>query len=841
MKLSKWIAMFTMCAMLTATGVSCGLSITETSSQGSSSTAESSFSSSKKESSSRKESSSSSSFASFSEQSSSLDAESSSIKNSSTQQSASSEDSFLESSEEDSSSSFEDSSSEDSSSSFEDSSSEDSSSSFEDSSFEEEEEDSSFWEDEEGNVDDIYYLTADGSYAALDIKNSISDKRGRMSFITKTSYKGIKRIAFNAKTGDVTSWWGIALSEDPSEASLYNTDLTVGRTVTGGFWVTFVYEFNETGCRIYSTQGGYNPKSVTEWQQVPYTTDGEYYIHFVGPLWEDFSEPIGIDNFTIELLDGSTYVDTFDFDVNSGLFNADKAVTHVVEELVEDDFSEVEETPMYETNAVYYETDDQIDFTAYAPVTVENWGGSWTSNPNLVTDRQYRYMAEAGFTKSLGLYEGRSGDTGYTSNEKAEKDALAVLEFAEKYGIKYYVLNERFYNFVRPGINIEFFDLTNIGGEYYNIKGEVVSSYDSYRYLKSNWMDLYRSKMSEMFDVDTQYIDSFAYGGNFASDEPALPTLVDGEWYYGELEQLYYQLLIYNELMGENSLYGGEAYVNLLPYGWISEDNRQRYNAMLDYYFEKIAPLLGYICYDQYPLNAGAAPYISATHLLNLEIVANYCKKYDVEFRSFLWAKTVATGHRALIGAKDLRFQAYSNLAFGVREMPYYTYFNYYAPGDDAGDSLIDCQTGARTKSYYWAKTVNNEIHAMEKAYLHFDWEGTMYFDAGIATQQLALLETSMTSHERLTNIEASADTLVGVFKDEDGANGATDGFIVMNYSDPYYAEKGAKENVVLTFAEATHVLVYKLGKQYVAELSEGTLSMYLEAGEGVFVVPFTA
>ena len=171
--------------------------------------------------------------------------------------------------------------------------------------------------------------------------------------------------------------------------------------------------------------------------------------------------------------------------------------------------------------------------------------------------------------------------------------------------------------------------------------------------------------------------------------------------------------------------------------------------------------------------------------------------------------------------------------------MPYYTYFNYYKPDTDGCDSLIDCQTGARTDAYYWAQEVNNEIHSFEKTYLNFKWEGVMYLDAGMTTQQLALLETCMTSHERLTNIRSNKDVVVGVFSDKDGANGRTDGFMVMNYSDPYYANKGAKDNVVLIFDNATHALVYKDGKQYIATLTDGKLSAYLGAGEGMFVVPY--
>ena len=704
---------------------------------------------------------------------------------------------------------------------------------------ESESEEESFSEEEREPIDEIYTMKTDGKFVAIDIQNKISTNVGRMSFITKSKYTGIKRIAFNARSGDTASWWGIAIASDKGTASVYNTDLMVGHVATGGHWVTFIYEFGDTGCTIYSTHGGYAARQLTELAQVPYSESGSYYIYFVGPLRETFSEPVCIDNFTIELFDGTRYVDTFDSKTNGGLFNADRAVSHQTDKTYTEEFIEIPETTLYETDEVYYISDDQIDFTAYAPVTVANWAGPSTPNPNLVTDEQYRYMAEAGFTKSLGLYEGRSSGSGLTSNQKAEKDALAVLEVAQKYGIQYYVLNEKFYNFVRPDINIDFFDLVQSNGKYYNNSGEEVTSFYSYLYLKPNWKELYRTKISEMFSSNTQYIDTLGFAGNFAADEPALPELINGEWYYGELEQIYYQLTIYNKYLSLNSKVGGEAYVNLLPYGYVYAPLRESYDAMLDYYFKNLAPILGYVCYDQYPLMLSGMAYISQTHLLNLEIMANYCKEYDVELRSFVWAKTTATGHRALICANDLRFQVYANLAFGAKEIPYYTYFNYYAPGENKGDSLIDCYTGERTKSYYWAKEVNNEVHSFEKALLNFKWEGSMYFDEGAQSSQLSILETSMTSHRRLKNIYADTDVLVGVFSDEDGKNGATDGFIVLNYADPYYATTGDTQNVVLTFDNATHALVYKDGKQYIAELSNNKLSLYLEAGEGVFVVPF--
>lgn len=445
-------------------------------------------------------------------------------------------------------------------------------------------------------------------------------------------------------------------------------------------------------------------------------------------------------------------------------------------------------------------------------------------------------MAEAGFTQALALYEGRTVGTTLTSNQKAEKDALLALKQAEKYGITYYVLNERFYNFVRPDINLDFFNLTREGNQYYDVYGKEVIGTDVYNYLKENWMSLYEAKMAEMFGEGATYVKSSAYGGNFASDEPALPTKnSDGTWDYGELEQLYWQVKLYQELMAEKGI-DAKAYVNLLPYESMTGQPRERYEKMLEYYCKNIGPLLGYISYDQYPLNTNG---VNATHLLNLEIVAQYCKAYGLKLHTFLWSKTKDTGHRAITSANDLRFQMYSNLAFGSTNISYYTYTNHYTIGESSNDSLIDFRTGQRSQAYYWAKEVNNEIHALEDAYCHFTWESVMYKDVGDYNIPLHLLEKAVKKHSRLTAFTSTADILIGNFKDEDGKMDATDGFMVVNYTDPITVSADAANEACLTFANATHVLVYQQGKSFVKTLKNGETTISLLAGEGVFVIPF--
>ena len=446
-------------------------------------------------------------------------------------------------------------------------------------------------------------------------------------------------------------------------------------------------------------------------------------------------------------------------------------------------------------------------------------------------------MAEAGFTQSLALYEGRTTGTSLTADQKAEKDALLALTQAEKYGITYYVLNERFYNFVRPDINPDFFNLTRKDNQYYDAYGKEVIGADVYNYLKDNWMSLYEEKITAMFGEGTTYYESEAYGGNFAADEPALPTKnSDGTWDYGELEQLYWQVKLYQELMAEKGV-DAKAYVNLLPYESMTGQPRERYEKMLEYYSKNIGPLLGYISYDQYPLNESG---VNATHLLNLEIVAQYCKAYDLELHTFLWAKTQEVGHRAITSANDLRFQAYSNLAFGSTNIAYYTYTNHYTIGEGSNNSLIDFRTGQRSKAYYWAKEVNNEIHAFEDAYRHFTWESVMYKDVGAYNVSLRLLEKAVESHSRLTQFSSTADILIGNFKDEDGEMSATDGFMVVNYTDPITVAENTVDTVNLAFANATHALVYQQGGYVVKKLENGNTTISLQPGEGAFVIPFS-
>ncbi len=436
-----------------------------------------------------------------------------------------------------------------------------------------------------------------------------------------------------------------------------------------------------------------------------------------------------------------------------------------------------------------------IDFTAYASMPPANWDGN-AGNANMITEEQYRLMKEAGFTKVLALYEGRKAS--------AETDALVALAICEKLGLEYYALDINFYNFVRKAVSPELYESNGAT-------------------LKSNWEEIAEELIANMFNDELLYIDSPAYAGNFASDEPSM----------AELQMMVTQIKLYNKYVGYNAFYGGEAIVNLLPSYATAEQLGGTYVQYLDYYFENLAPLLGYACFDFYPIRNKIylgfinSRYIQEQHLYNLQLVAQYCEQYGVEMRTFVQSLTVedGAGVEKVTEIDELRFQIYSALAFGSQEIIYYT----YTASDDTEDetkALVNFYTGATSTMYNWAKTVNNEVAAFGEMYTDYNWEKTYFNDTGSTCSQA----NAMVSKESYSKVSSTVDTLTGVFTHKNTGKAA---YMLVNYTDPYNTSSSG--SVTLAFDTATTVEIWQNG---VATTQTGTsITVTLGAGNGAFVV----
>ena len=463
----------------------------------------------------------------------------------------------------------------------------------------------------------------------------------------------------------------------------------------------------------------------------------------------------------------------------------------------------------------FAKVEDGLRFSAYAPPPPENWSGS-SGNPNCLTAENYSDLKEAGFNTIYALYEGQpiGSIKGNTALEKiaykstfAEKHALVALELAEQYGLKYWVRDWTFYGLVRE---INAMGLTRESD--------------------------YEAVINQMFSADNPYIYSPAYGGNFGHDEPTVE----------EMDRIVWQVKYYQQVMQERNLPNAEIYVNLLPcyasqVHLSSTDSSINYNDYLDHYMENLAPMLGYICYDYYPLRKDTYnnTYVRGTYLYNLELVARKCKEYEartgqeIELRTFLQATSDFTGIRPVVGTADFRYQIYTEMAFGSKEFIYYT----YSSEDPAKDiAIFDYKNNTKTWLYNSAKTVNNEVLAMQDAYLAYKWENVMFKegDPMVSNQGFANLSQYLESHDRFSIADCTQDVLVGVFKGRE--NASDEAFMVVNHADP---ARDLDNTVTIKIEGAKGILMYRLGQRIVYPLSaNGTYTMELLPGEGRFVIP---
>lgn len=462
----------------------------------------------------------------------------------------------------------------------------------------------------------------------------------------------------------------------------------------------------------------------------------------------------------------------------------------------------VEETTADDDTVVpSFAGEENIGIIAYGNPTVENWDSA-ANNPDGQTEEQWGLMKRLGFNKALALYEGRAPKeinalktalTDYYKenvstagkkkaleniyaaidgiNARSKKDSAKAIELSEKYGIEYYAFNDLLYGFS-------------------------VFEYETGKTIPVEDYDLFLNKVLSGNDYSSK-----AFKGYFLQDEPSLSNIS----------------YTYEAVKSFKKYSSAEPFVNLLPGGLKDFYNGKdkRYENYINYYFENIAPLTGFVSFDDYVLNDNG---ISVTHLANLNMLAQKCKTGGYDLRTFIRAsENSSNGHRAITCAEDLSFQIYANLAFGATDVSYFTY-----------DGLVDKQTLTPTALALYAKKVNREILSFGKEYRSFKWSGVTYYDYGEQNEAFALLGSSG-AVRGVSSIVSTGDVLMGAF--EKGENNA---YIVMNYADPI---SGGRTQTRIIFENATHAVVYKNGLRAVRKLNNGKLTLDLKAGEGTFII----
>lgn len=564
------------------------------------------------------------------------------------------------------------------------------------------------------------------------------------------------------------------------------------------------------------------------------------------------------------------------------------------------------DSPAPIAGAVYDFGKGERTYTAKAPNTVvPDFSGvtdemkviSWSSVDG--NDVQRDYFKAAGFnTTYIQRYEGYNVGT-----EEGREKLRALCEYYSANGIDfYYSVNNGwqsrgngmqleaskgpnyFYRSLRVFLDAGL-DLTQYstfkgilvfdepGGEYGTIKSKIYNDFD---FLVGNYdsdgdgvPDTWRFK----YDASNKFIE----GGDYTNSSGQIKHLNMLESFFGadgyevkteDGEKYVYgpsQYEIFKSLWGENGVFKTGTYkdyefrINMA--GSFKYDLEQFDARMLPIIVADGGKIT--VSIDHYALGYDAQkdePKFNTSRVLEVWAYgADMKKRYGVDLDGFL-----LTGQQNVVegfargddadgfwSESEMRWQYYSNMAFGADSMQY---FVYYTMGTEVGSGqylgVIDSAGRAPTKAYEYSKNVNAEAQKMYKATSGFDFEGAI---CSVGTRNKngyndlfdnLSAKYKVRKHDLINSFTSTRDTLVTCFRNSD-----YDAFMLMNAEDPYYKRT---DKVTVGFNGATRAYVYGRTKQSlsgaeteysdvtgrVVELEGGKLTLDIDYGDAVFVVP---
>ncbi len=279
-------------------------------------------------------------------------------------------------------------------------------------------------------------------------------------------------------------------------------------------------------------------------------------------------------------------------------------------------------------------------------------------------------------------------------------------------------------------------------------------------------------------------------------------------------------------------------------------------------YMDDFYQATGSFMYDRYPLigNTKSGNSLDENWFANLRLVANHAKtnKYDagitVQSTSYGYAfnwqmQENPEYHRSIETKADVGFQVYTALAYGMKNINYYSYWTHWTtqargingsamvnyPMDENGNPINGAE-GVKTNAYYAVKAINQEIKKFDHVFLDFDWKGTMALvpdGTEMSTVLSGALENATNYQPEGMAATATQETIIGCMQDGRGR----DGYMIANATEP---SAGKTSVVTVNFAGTTKALAYIEGNETEITLTNGTYQFEIGAGEGVFVIPLS-
>jgi hypothetical protein len=215
-------------------------------------------------------------------------------------------------------------------------------------------------------------------------------------------------------------------------------------------------------------------------------------------------------------------------------------------------------------------------------------------------------------------------------------------------------------------------------------------------------------KISEMVQ---DYKSHPALGGYYITDEPDTARLASA-------------IKLQNKVQALDP--SKDAYINHLP-DWAINDKENYEHSFLKRYIDGVGrEKLNYLAYDNYPFKRKQR--LEKTYFNNLEIIRRVGLKYNVKTSSCL--QSFGMGFKGVVelrrpNSDELRMNVYSNLAYGIKNAVWYTYYTQDNVNPEVMTmykSVID-SVGVKTDMYEPFQKMNREMKQLGKTLIQLDAE----------------------------------------------------------------------------------------------------------------------
>lgn len=390
--------------------------------------------------------------------------------------------------------------------------------------------------------------------------------------------------------------------------------------------------------------------------------------------------------------------------------------------------------------------------------------GMWvTPTSKYRNEEAYKKIADCGITTVNGFYY----------SDGTETEIKEVLGYCEKYKLNY-LLNSK------------------------SIESEVMAYAD----------DPVQTHIDNAMNEIRLYASSPALSGVLFLDEPNAK-------YFDAIGAFYQRF---------NELYPGKlAYVNNLPYEAVAGSGYSRYEDYLNAFLDKTGSR--FWSYDNYPLlnyDPSQPDYKceAIDFYYNLDLVRSATLQRRIPFWCF--AQALSYDNHRSPSREDLRWDVFSNLAFGAKGIQYFCYFT---PGQDSyGEGLVS-RSGVETARYAYAQELNREIKTYTPYLLNADAIGVMMND--YRRNGYRLYETPLTKFGPIKSVEGNR-YLIGCFSDQTTG----DKSILITPTTP-------RDDIEITlnlYSSVHEVEAMEDGKFTALSVKNGKLALRLQKGNALYI-----